>query len=74
MREAESTTLAEALDRYLSEVTSTKKGAKQEQVRIKKWKEHKLASKRLAAIRSSDMACVSRCRAQGRQVDGYRPP
>ena len=55
-REAESTTLAEALDRYLSEVTSTKKGAKQEQVRIKKWKEHKLASKGLAAIRSSDMA------------------
>lgn len=56
MREAESTTLTEALDRYLSEVTSTKKGAKQEQVRINKWKEHKLASKALAAIRSSDMA------------------
>lgn len=54
MREAESTTLAEALDRYLSEVTSTKKGAKQEQVRIRKWRAHKLASKALAAIRSSD--------------------
>ncbi|MNM83322.1 site-specific tyrosine recombinase XerC [compost metagenome] len=37
-------------------MTSTKKGAKQEQVRIKKWKKHKLASKGLAAIRSSDMA------------------
>ncbi|MGE7812097.1 integrase [Pseudomonas sivasensis] len=56
MREAESTTLAEALERYLSEVTSTKKGAKQEAVRIRKWKEHKLATKGLAAIRSSDMA------------------
>jgi len=56
MREAESTTLAEALDRYYREVSSTKKGAKQESTRINKWKKHRLAGKGLAAIRSSDMA------------------
>jgi integrase len=56
MREAESTTLEEALDRYYREVSSTKKGAKQELTRINKWKKHRLAGKGLAAIRSSDMA------------------
>lgn len=56
MREAESTTLSEALERYLSEVTSTKKGAKQEETRIKKWQASKYADKSMAAIRSSDMA------------------
>ncbi|MNJ49473.1 Tyrosine recombinase XerD [compost metagenome] len=56
MREAESTTLSEALDRYSREVSSAKKGAKQEGTRINKWKLHKLAGKGLAAIRSSDLA------------------
>lgn len=56
IREAESTTLRDGLDRYLSGVTVGKKGAKQEEVRIKKWKESKYADKSLAAIRSSDMA------------------
>jgi integrase len=56
MREAENTTLKEALDRYSREVTSMKKGAKQEQTRINRWKLNKLANKGLAAIRSSDMA------------------
>lgn len=56
MREAERTTLAEALDRYSREVSSTKKGAKQEQTRINKWKKHPFAGKGLAALRSSDFA------------------
>jgi integrase len=56
IREAESTTLSEALSRYLSEVTPAKKGAKQEAVRIEKWKNSACAAKFIAAIRSSDMA------------------
>ncbi|QBF27200.1 site-specific integrase [Pseudomonas tructae] len=56
MREAESTTMAEALDRYANEVSSTKKGAKQELTRINKWKKNPLAGKGLAALRSSDFA------------------
>ncbi len=35
-REAEATMLREALQRYLSEVTPTKKGAKQEALRMQK--------------------------------------
>lgn len=56
IREAEATTLDEALSRYLSEVTPAKKGAKQEAVRIEKWKNSIYAAKSIAAIRSSDMA------------------
>nr|WP_248919726.1 site-specific integrase [Pseudomonas entomophila] len=56
MREAERTTLSEALDRYAREVSSTKKGAKQELTRINKWKKHAFAGKSLAALRSSDFA------------------
>ena len=56
IREAESTTLAEALKRYQSEVSAGKKGEKQEKVRIKKWTDSKYANKSLASVRSSDMA------------------
>ncbi|SDO90671.1 Site-specific recombinase XerD [Pseudomonas congelans] len=56
IREAESTTLYEALKRYLKEVSKGKKGEKQEKVRIKKWQASEFATKSLAAIRSSDMA------------------
>ena len=56
MREAERTTLAEALDRYANEVSVGKKGAKQELTRINKWKKHALAGKGLAALKSSDFA------------------
>lgn len=56
LREAESTTLKDALTRYQNEVTVGKKGAKQEAVRIEKWKNSAFASKSIAAIRSSDMA------------------
>lgn len=56
MREAERTTLTEALDRYYLEVSSSKKGARQELTRVNKWKKHPLAGKGLAALRSSDFA------------------
>lgn len=56
IREAESTTLFDALKRYQSEVSVGKKGEKQEKVRIQKWQDSDLASKSLASLRSSDMA------------------
>jgi len=54
--EAESTTLKDALTRYLDEVTPTKKGAKQETDRIKAWMKHDLAHQYLANLRSTDFA------------------
>lgn len=41
VREAEATSLATALERYELEVTESKKGAKRERVRLKKWLESK---------------------------------
>ncbi|MFV3015276.1 tyrosine-type recombinase/integrase [Pseudomonas sp. KHB2.9] len=55
-REAESTTLTEALTRYVNEVSEAKKGSAQEKVRAKKWQKSEWGNKSLAAIRSSDMA------------------
>lgn len=55
-REAQQTTLQEALKRYRREVSDLKKGARQESVRIDRWLEHPLAIKSLAAITSSDLA------------------
>jgi integrase len=55
-KEAESTTLAEALDRYKREVSSAKKGHRREKTRILIWKTHPLAKRFLASIRGSDMA------------------
>ena len=55
-REAERTTLAEALDRYESEVTPRKKGAKQERLRIALWRRDPLAQYALANIRGADLA------------------
>ncbi len=55
--EAENTSLAVALARYLREVTPKKKGASAEKFRIEFWMNYKpLASKSLANIRSSDIA------------------
>jgi integrase len=56
IREAEQTTLADALKRYRREVSDHKKGAKQEGVRISRWMEHPLGRKSLAALKSSDLA------------------
>jgi integrase len=55
-KEAESTTLTEAFERYLKEITPHKKGAIQETNRIKQFKKHPLAKRFLANIRSSDIA------------------
>lgn len=54
--EAESNTLFDTLDRYLNEVTPTKKGATREAGRIKRWKVHPLAKRSMASIRGKDIA------------------
>ncbi|KJV29337.1 hypothetical protein VI06_10565 [Aquitalea magnusonii] len=54
--EAETTTLAEALDRYLSEVVVAKKGAIQESSLIRMWQRTELAPRPMASIRSTDIA------------------
>lgn len=56
IREAEQTTVAEALKRYRREVTDYKKGARQENIRIDRWLEDPLSSKSLATLKSSDLA------------------
>src|SRR5690606_33470601 len=56
IRDADSTTQAEALKRYRREVSDHKKGEKQEGVRIKRWMEDPLAEKSLASLKSSDLA------------------
>lgn len=55
-REAEATTLAEALARYGREISVEKKGARQELTRIKTWSESKYGSRSLAELRSSHLA------------------
>lgn len=56
-REAETTTLAEALLRYEREVTVKKKAQRQEKSMIKAWLERKaFAARPLAALRGSDFA------------------
>ena len=55
-KEAENTTLAEALERYEREISSRKKGYGREKTRIKNWMGHDLAKRSLASIRGSDMA------------------
>ena len=54
--EANRTTLAEALQRYLAEVTPTKRGAAQETVRIHQWLRDPIATQSLASIRSIEIA------------------
>lgn len=54
--EADRTTLGEALDRYLREVTPKKKDAARETNRIKVWQRHALAARYLSKLRGSDFA------------------
>ena len=54
--EAESTTLAEALERYRVEVSSKKKSAGREKFTIKIWSESPLGPRTLASIRGKDSA------------------
>jgi len=55
-KEAESTTLSGALDRYEREISSIKKGYQQEKKRIRSWKAHPLAKRFLATIQGKDIA------------------
>jgi len=55
-KEAESTTLTEALDRYEREVSLKKKGYFKEKDKINHWRKSPLGSLFLASIRSSDLS------------------
>lgn len=55
-RETLSTTLLECLERYASEVTPHKKGAKRELDRIKVWQSDRLATKAVGTIKQTDVA------------------
>lgn len=68
-REAESTTLSEALDRYAREVSSTKKGTAQELSIIAKLKESELAPLYLGAIQGKHVALYR----DSLIADGYKP-
>lgn len=52
--EAERTTLGELLERYLGEVTPSKKGWREEKSRIQRFMKHPLALRMLAALRAVD--------------------
>ncbi len=68
-KEAEKTTLSEALDRYEREVSSQKKGYRREKTRIKHWKNHSLGKRFIDAIRGSDIASYRDERLKG----GFAP-
>ncbi|MHB8369345.1 MAG: site-specific integrase [Leptospirales bacterium] len=55
-KEAENTTLSDALDRYEREISSPKKGHLQEKKRIRTWKSHPLSKRFLASIQGKDIA------------------
>ncbi|MHB1606228.1 MAG: site-specific integrase [Leptospirales bacterium] len=55
-KEAENTTLSEALDPYLKEITEKKKGSYQESRRIENLKIHRLGKRFLATIQGKDIA------------------
>ncbi len=55
-KEANSTTLALALERYEREITPFKKGAVQECMRIRVWKRHPLAKRHIGTIQGKDIA------------------
>jgi integrase len=54
--EADTTTLAEALNRYKLEITPSKKGAAQEERRIAQWLRHPVAKQSLSSLKPSDFA------------------
>ncbi len=63
-REAEETTLADALTRYERDITSKKRGAAQERIRIGLWRRTALASRPLATVRAKDIAAYIAARQQ----------
>ena len=54
--QAERTTLAQALERYLKEIVPEKRHPYQEQRRVARWLEHPLAFRTLASLRGADFA------------------
>nr|EES53445.1 MAG: probable phage integrase [Leptospirillum ferrodiazotrophum] len=57
-KEAENTTLSEALDRYLTEITEKKKGSYQESRRIENLKIHSLGKRFLATIKEETLQSI----------------
>lgn len=55
-KEAQRTTLGEALERYAKEVSTAKKSVDMELCRIRKWLSHPLALRSLASLRGMDFA------------------
>jgi integrase len=71
--EAQRTTLRDALDRYLREVTPTKKGKLRERGRVKAWMSHSLAFRYLSQLRGSDFATYrDERRAEGKAENTIR--
>ncbi|TXI34831.1 MAG: site-specific integrase [Aquipseudomonas alcaligenes] len=56
LREATKVTLGDGLEKYLAEFTPGKRGAKQEEVRIKAWLEEPLTKKALSDVTSADLS------------------
>ena len=54
--EAENTTIRDAFDRYLREVSSLKKGYSREKTMISRWQAYKLADRSMASLKSMDVA------------------
>ena len=55
-KEAENTTLTEALDRYEREISSKKRSSDQDGIYIRYWKKTGLAARNLASIQGKDLA------------------
>lgn len=55
-KEAERTTLSEAMDRYSKEIVPTKSHPRVEQGKIDRWQRHPVASRFLSSLRGSDFA------------------
>jgi integrase len=71
-REAEETSLAEAIERYRMEVTPSKKGAQQENYRLNILAASSLSKRSLASIRSSDVAKYRDTRRKARSANTVR--
>lgn len=72
-REAESTTLSDALDRYWMEVASKRRYPKKEEYFMRSWKARTLSKRFLATIRGTDLALYrDERRAQGRAENTIR--
>ena len=72
-KEAENTTLSEALDRYEQEIIPAKKGAKQESMRTRIWKRSFLLNRSLASIQGKDIAKYRDSRLNGDSKIGVKP-